>query len=84
MIIIEPITSIVRVCEESTDRFPPFTAVCTITKAGIDTVRVTGLLGSLSLPHAIELGKKLKALGFKYAIWERIKDGECFDVKREL
>lgn len=83
-ITLEPMSWNCRIGEANDHFLAPFTDSCRIDKSAPDTVRITALSRSITLSQAIELGKKLKALGFEYAVWERYKPDGCYDVRRKL
>lgn len=88
MVTIEAMIWSIRIGEDNHSFYDPYTSICTATRAGIDTVRITALAGDpahpLTLKQSIQIAKILKGLGFSWAIWERIKDGKLVDVKRRL
>lgn len=86
MITIEAMTWTVRIGENNHEMYDSYTGVCTATRAGVDTVRITALVTEqpFTLRQSIEMAKKFKAMGFNWAIWERIKDGRLVDVIKPL
>lgn len=84
MVTIEPIAFIIRVGEKNFEFLDDYTTVCTGIKTDPDTIRIIGMVGTFTIKQAIIMKKKLKELGFKYVIWERLKDGEYHYVKTDL
>lgn len=84
MITIEPIIYSVRIGENNFKMYDNYTAVCTAIKASPDTIRIASMSGQATLKQMILLSKKFKDLGFNYLVWERIKDGQCKELKRKL
>lgn len=88
MITIEAMTFIVRVGKDNHKFGDPYTGVCSATKVDYDTIRLTAFsvdpMQPFTLQQSIMLAKKFKELGFKYAVWERVRDGQVHYVKRKL
>lgn len=60
-----------------------YTFACTLIFRN-DTVEVIGLAGEFSVQAYREIKKKLKELGYTYAIWERKRSDSVKQIKIEL
>lgn len=84
MITIEPIIYTIRVGIDNNKFGDPYASVCTATKISSDTIRVTAFAGGFTMNQSMLLWRMLKELGFKYVVWERVKNGQYSELRREL
>ena len=71
MVTIEPIVFTIRIGENNHSFGDPYTSVCTAVKTAPDTVRITAMVGGVTLKQAIQISKMLKEMGLKNILWER-------------
>lgn len=83
MITLTPIVWQVRTGPEHAAYGDPYEGVATIQRCG-DVAHVSAACGKLPMTDQVELTRALREMGFRAIVFERPRDGEMSQCRREL